>query len=237
MTECRRPRSHRTAKPVSRGPPAERPVGRRVDVHRDRRAGRQRAARHRQDRRGLPHRLGLDGRRGRALVGRHRQRGVPADRRAAWASGRATRSTRAATAGRRTSGRWSRRSASSPPAPWSRSGTASPSCSASRARPATRSTTSCSASPSCSRAPRSSRRRGRCTARAQRWGLHPLRFVDRDLEPDAARGLLRGLLRAARPRCSPRAGIGLHQLTGIAAYDAIGSIADRRAARRSWRSS
>ena len=60
-------------------PPADRE---RVAADRRRRAGRQRAARDRQVGRRRPHRIRGDGRGGGALLGGHRQRGVPADRRA-----------------------------------------------------------------------------------------------------------------------------------------------------------
>ena len=205
------------------GPAAERRVGRRVDAHRDHRAGRQRAARDRQDRGGLPHRLGGHGRGGRALVGRHRQRGVPADRREA--RGEAARRrpparlrpgvVRLVAGGglrpllrRRRRLDLARRSAS---------------CSARPARSATRSTTSCSAIAFVLEGISFIQASRQVHGAAKRWGLHPLHFVSHTSNPTLRAvffedfSALLGILLAA-------AGIVLHQLTGIAAFDAIGSI-------------
>src|SRR5215468_9046955 len=60
-----------------RGPVLDQPERELLLVHRGGRAGRQRAARSGEVGSRGPHRVGGDGGRGRALVVRHRQRGVP----------------------------------------------------------------------------------------------------------------------------------------------------------------
>ena len=163
---------------------------------------------------------------GRALLGRHRQRGLPARRQPTQRPRAPTTGDRSATGARPTCGRCSPPSACSSSARRCRSGGASPSCCTATRAPRTIGwPTWCWPSRSCWRARRCCSRVRQLRRDASTFDSDVLEYALRDVGSDGAGRVRRGQRRAGRHR---------HRVPRHPAAQLTGDVRVGRASARSW---